>query len=102
MSRNDTESDLERQVVEYVESKGGEALKLRLDNRRGFPDRTILLPGGVVLFLELKKPGGRLSHHQEQWLERMNRLGLRAMWSDNFERVKEEVDKILYFETRVI
>lgn len=35
------------------------------------PDRLILTTDGRYLLLELKKPGGRLSYHQEEWIRRL-------------------------------
>lgn len=60
------ESDLEREVVKWCESRGYLCLKLAIIGLRGFPDRTIIDNDGRVTFVELKKPkGGRLSHQQK-------------------------------------
>lgn len=42
----------------------------------GFPDRLVVLPGGRVFFVELKRAGGVLSPKQKHFGEEMHRLGL--------------------------
>ena len=65
----------EAEIVRFVEDElGGECLKLKLDGRTGFPDRTILLPGCSPIFVEFKKPGGKLRAAQVKWKERLEEL----------------------------
>lgn len=85
------ESELEREVVEWAESEGGRALKLKLDNERGFPDRTIILPGARIAFPELKRPRGSTKRYEQQkrmvaWLQSM---GLPAAFCDNLDEIKD-------------
>lgn len=77
------EKHLEKKFKQLVESKGGLCLKLVVLSFIGWPDRTVLMPGGVVVFLEFKKPGGVLSKQQVYWLARLNGLGFTAgaVWS---------------------
>lgn len=73
------EAKVESEIVAWAVANGGLALKLKIDGERGFPDRTILLPGGLVIFLEVKKPkGGVVSQQQVQWIERLRKLGFVA------------------------
>jgi hypothetical protein len=59
------ESEIERYLCEEVERRNGFTRKLQYVNRRGCPDRLVMLPGGAVHLIELKRPsGGRLSVHQ--------------------------------------
>ena len=51
------EKKLERKLVKAVEDCGAAAWKLSSPGRAGVPDRIVLLPGGRVLFIELKRPG---------------------------------------------
>lgn len=69
------ESTLEDDVVKWAEDQGGRALKLKLENERGFPDRTIILPGARIAIPELKRPK-RHKRYQQQiefvaWLQAM-------------------------------
>jgi len=68
------ERDLEKQFVEHAESRGCLALKLRIDGQNGFPDRTVICPNGSVFFVEFKRPGGKLSVVQEQWIEQLQKM----------------------------
>ena len=51
------------------------ARKLLTPGVRGAPDRLVLLPGGVVRFVECKGRGGRLSASQRREHARLRALG---------------------------
>lgn len=60
--RRPRESDaVERPVVEHARRRGWIALKLESRVYTGFPDRAFFLPGGVVVLIEFKRPGGARS-----------------------------------------
>jgi hypothetical protein len=70
------ESAIERHLVARVTAIGGIAEKVQVIGRRGFFDRLVALPGGRVIFCEVKKPkGGRMSAHQRERSDRYRRLG---------------------------
>lgn len=50
------ESDIERRLVQGVKKLGGRAYKFVSPGNVGVPDRLVVLPGGVVLFVEVKAP----------------------------------------------
>lgn len=83
---------LERQIEAYLVKKvkelGGIAYKFVSPAHRGVADRVVVLPGGGVVFVELKSPTGRLSPLQEVFARDMERLG------QNYIMLKsrEEVD----------
>lgn len=73
------EKEIERAMRDMVERHGGLCLKWVCPGWSGVPDRIILLPGGRVIFAEIKRPkGGRLSALQVWWRERLRGLGF---WS---------------------
>ena len=83
------ESELENDVVEWAESQGGFALKLKIEGQRGWPDRTILLPDHRIVFAELKRPNkNRYSINQEIWIRRLINLGFPAGFYESLDDVK--------------
>lgn len=69
------EKSVEQSFVRWCKRQGFLCLKLRPFIGRGFPDRTVLLGGGLCVFVEFKTAEGRLSPHQVQWLRTLNHLG---------------------------
>ena len=59
------ERDVESYLTKKLDSIGLSCLKFIPDDRTGMPDRVILLPGGRVLWCELKTKGGSLSEIQK-------------------------------------
>ena len=52
------EAEIEARLVRGVKEAGGLCYKFVSPGNPGVPDRLILLPGGRILFVELKTPGG--------------------------------------------
>lgn len=70
------ERDVEAYLTGQLKSKLGLAcIKFIPDNRNGMPDRQVLLPGGRVLWVELKTLGGELSPIQKLRHEELKRAG---------------------------
>lgn len=70
------EKEIERKLVGLVKQTGGLCLKWVCPGWAGVPDRIVLLPGGKLIFVELKRPkGGRLSKQQIWWGEKLMSLG---------------------------
>jgi hypothetical protein len=82
------EKNIEAHLVKRVKEIGGIAYKFVSPAHRGVADRVVCLPNGVVWFVELKAPGGRLSPLQKVFEDDMARLRQRyvCLWS------KEQVD----------
>ena len=82
------ERDIEAYLRVKVNALGGTAYKFVSPGHAGVADRLVLLPGGVVWFIEVKAPGGRLSPLQVLFGRRMQEMGMnyRVIWS------KEDVD----------
>lgn len=81
------ESEIEKYLVSQVRGMGGLALKFVSPGHAGVPDRIIILPGGVVGFLELKAPGERPRKEQFLWIKRLQDKGCPAGWADTRELV---------------
>lgn len=71
------EKDIEKKLRVTIEKKfGGRCLKWVCPGWAGVPDRIILLPGGRLLFVELKRPkGGKVEALQRKWREWLTDLG---------------------------
>ena len=83
------ERDIERYLVRRTIEHGGVAYKFVSPGRVGVADRIVLLPGGVVWFVELKTATGRVSPLQNVFAADMRRMGANYI----VIRSKEEVDK---------
>ncbi len=62
------EAPVEKHLTTVVKALGGRAVKLNPLGWVGIPDRLVILPHGVVIFVELKRPkGGVVSAKQGAW-----------------------------------
>ena len=83
------ESEIETYFVWAVVLRGGTTYKFKSPTQRGVADRIACMPNGETWFVELKRPGGRLSALQEIFAEQMVATDQRyaVLWS------KEGVDQ---------
>lgn len=72
------EKDVEQHLIDQAERQGGTAIKLTSPGRAGLPDRIVMLPGGRIAFVEVKRPGQRARPLQEHWLRVFQRYGFLA------------------------
>lgn len=73
------ERAVEQRLLRTVRRLGGVALKLY---QRSEPDRLVLLPHGVVLFVETKRPGKHPRPDQRHAHARLRRLGFCVLVCD--------------------
>ena len=78
------ESTLERNICNYVKSLGGKAYKWVSPGAPGVPDRIAILPGGRIIFIEVKRPGlsDGLSVRQKKVIGTLRNLGC-TVWRIN-------------------
>lgn len=82
------EKEIERKLVDLVKRYGGRCEKLVNVGFAGFPDRTLLLPRGKVMFVETKRPkGGRYSALQDKWRDWLRALGFSYWRIKNLEEL---------------
>jgi hypothetical protein len=79
------ESAIETRLKRRVEHLGGKCLKWSSPAQRGVPDRICLLPGGRVVFVEVKAPGQKPTPLQAHILEMLSGLGANAVVIDSVE-----------------
>ena len=72
------ESEIERYLVREVKRKGGLAMKFVSPGLRGVPDRLVIFPGGIHVFVELKAPGEKPSKQQQYRINQLIKLGARV------------------------
>ncbi len=85
------EKDVERYLKKEVEKMNGYAYKFISPGNSGVPDRIVLLPIGRIVFVELKRPGGKTTLLQDKQIEKIRSKGfvVRVMHS------KDEVDDFI-------
>jgi hypothetical protein len=74
MTDNISERKVEKLLVDGIKKLGGIAYKFVSPGNDGVPDRICILPGGHVIFVELKTDSGKVSPMQLLQLERLQRL----------------------------
>ena len=88
------ESTLEQAARKYVRSIGGRFYKWVSPGENGVPDRICILPGGRVIFIELKRPGrkdGR-SERQKKIFRVLEGLGCEVWLINNLEELKVRIE----------
>lgn len=60
-----SENKIEYELCSGVKAIGGRTYKFLSPGRSGVPDRVVCLPGGRVIFAELKTETGKLSDQQK-------------------------------------
>lgn len=89
------ESQLQAEVKKMIRRHGGEALKWSCPGTTGVPDMLGLLPGGLLLIVEVKKPGaGRLSPRQEIMISLLKGLGFWVEVIDSREKLADVESQI--------
>lgn len=81
------ESRVENYLKRRVERLGGKAYKWAPVGVVGVPDRMVLLPGGKVIFIELKAPGEKPRKIQEYRAKELRKLGFQVECLDTIEKV---------------
>lgn len=83
------EKKVEKYLVVRVESLGGFCVKFPPLFFAGFPDRIVLLPGGRIVFVELKDEGKKPTPLQVRVHARLRALGFRVEVLDSKESIDE-------------
>ena len=87
--RGITESQIEHSFKGMVSEGGGWCIKFPPIFLAGFPDRMVLLPGGRIIFVELKKPTTTLRRLQEIRRDRLQALGFICLRIRTFEEIED-------------
>lgn len=81
------EKDIEKYLRKEVIKAGGISYKFVSPGAVGVPDRIVLFPGGVLIFVEVKAPGKELRPAQIVQKKRIEAMGRAVIKVDSFEVV---------------
>ena len=72
------EQQIQSNKIKELESQGYYVIKLINTNKNGIPDLIAIPPNSDVLFVEVKKPDGKLSKLQEYRLKELKNHGVKV------------------------
>ena len=88
---NPLEKNIEAYLVKRIHAIGGECEKFASPMKRSVPDRIVTMPGGKLIFVELKRHGKQPSELQERDHQRRREMGFDVRVIDS----KEGVDALI-------
>ena len=83
-----TESKLQKKIIDNFTNKEFLVIKLIKTNTNGIPD-LLILKNGIAKFVEVKKPGGKISELQKYRIKKLREQGFDAV-------VMDGIDSIIY------
>ena len=86
-----SEKAIEAYLVRRVKDLGGVCLKYSNPGVVGYPDRVVLLPGGFVVWVELKSKGRKPNRVQQLRIAQLREMGHNVAVVDG----KDQVDVLL-------
>ncbi len=72
------EQQIQTKKIKKLEDEGYYVIKLINTNKNGIPDLIAIPPNSDVLFVEVKKPDGKLSKLQEFRLKELEKHGIKV------------------------
>ena len=88
------ESAVERKLKTLLQKRGALCLKFVSPGSPGVPDRLVLLPGGRVIFVELKIERGTLNPRQRWQIDRLRGLGADVRVLRGADQVRAFVEEV--------
>ena len=79
------EKFVEAALVKRVKELGGTCEKFTSPGRRSVPDRIVTLPGGRIVFVEVKAPGKKPTELQDRDHARRMKLGCEVVIVSSIE-----------------
>lgn len=73
-----SESKIQAKKIKELEEQGYYVIKLSITNKPGIPDLIAIPPNAEILFVEVKKPDGKLSKLQEFRKKELESHGIRV------------------------
>ncbi len=72
------EQQIQSKKIKELEEKGYYVIKLIKTNKNGIPDIIAIPPNSDVLFVEVKRPDGKLTKLQEFRIKELKDAGIKA------------------------
>lgn len=73
-----TEQQIQTKKIKELEAQGYYVIKLINTNKNGIPDLIAIPPGSDVLFVEVKRPDGKVTKLQEYRHKELNDKGIKV------------------------
>lgn len=99
MSKTTREKDIEKILVTEVKKLGGKAYKWTSPGNDGVPDRIVIFPNRMPVFVELKTKTGRLTPLQVVQIDRLRELGQAVFVAKGIDGVSNFFQLMGYTET---
>ena len=90
-----TEKKIEQALVSAVKAHGGVCWKFVSPGTAGVPDRIILMPKGVIAFVEVKAPGETPRKIQLKRHRQLRALGFRVYVLDNSADIQKIIEEVM-------
>lgn len=90
-----TEAQIEARMVRMIQDRGGLCLKFTSPGNPGVPDRIVVLPGGRVIFVELKTEIGRMANIQKWQRGRLQERSADVRTLYGWPQVKQFVEEVM-------
>ena len=85
----ESEKLTEAKLVKFVKEHGGKAIKLLSDYDNGLPDRLLLFPEGIAVFVETKSEGEKPRKLQLIRHKELRALGFTVLVIDKAEQIDQ-------------
>jgi len=89
------ERELEAVLVRHCRERNVKCLKWVSPSEAGVPDRILIGPNGQVGFVELKRPGGKLTPLQARFADMLLARSAFYRMVDSLEKTRHAVDELL-------
>jgi len=91
----DSEKLIEKTLNAEVKKLDGWALKLLCQFVTGLPDRLVLLPGGIIFFVEVKSTGKKPTAVQLLVHKKLRTMGFTVHVVDSLKQLNEILNNLL-------
>ena len=100
MPRPQSEHQIEYKCVAMAEEAG--FLHIKLDTaKRSWPDRLFLGHGGIVWFVEFKRPGEKPRVQQEAYFDKLAERGHPVTVIDSVDQFRQDMELLLLLKKRI-